>query len=217
MDGTLLHRTRPADGEPIGGFVLLHGRGADENDLFPLFDMLDPDRRLVGATVRGPLSLPPGGAHWYVVRQVGYPDPETFFPTFERLTSWFDSWSNEVGLPTERIAIGGFSQGAVMSYALSLGKGRPSPAALMALSGFMPQVEGFELDLARGELPIAIGHGVYDPVIQVGFGRDARERLQTADIEPLYRESPMDHTIDPDFIFELQPWLAKAIDSRSPS
>jgi phospholipase/carboxylesterase len=213
MSDQLLHRTRPADGEAAGGFVLLHGRGADENDLFPLFDMLDPDRKLVGATVRAPLSLPPGGSHWYIVRRVGYPDPETFFPTFERLTSWFEAWTEEVGLPPEKVVIGGFSQGAVMSYALSLASGRPTPAALLALSGFMPQVEGLELDLARPELPVAIGHGTYDPVIQVGFARDARDRLQSAGIEPLYKESPMDHTIDPDYIHELQPWLAKALEA----
>ena len=55
----------PAAGEPEGALVLFHGRGADENDLFPLLDALDPERRLLGVTPRGPLSLPPGGAHWY--------------------------------------------------------------------------------------------------------------------------------------------------------
>ena len=76
---------RPAAGEPEGALVLFHGRGADERDLFPLLDMLDPERRLLGATARGPLSLPPGGAHWYVVRRVGYPDPETFHSTYAEL------------------------------------------------------------------------------------------------------------------------------------
>ena len=73
---------RPAAADPEGALVLLHGRGADEHDLFPLLDMLDPERRLLGATARGPLSLPPGGAHWYAVRRVGYPDPETFHSTY---------------------------------------------------------------------------------------------------------------------------------------
>ena len=48
----------------------------------------------------------------------------------------------------------------------------------MALSGFIPQVEGFELDLGKAAgLPVAIGHGTHDPVISVEFGRDARDRL----------------------------------------
>ena len=55
---------REAAGEPEGALVLFHGRGADEHDLVPLFDVLDPERRFVGLTPRGPLSLPPGGAHW---------------------------------------------------------------------------------------------------------------------------------------------------------
>ena len=58
--------------------MLFHGRGADEHDLFPLLDVLDPERRLDGYCPRGPLSLPPGGAHWYVVPRVGYPDVPTF-------------------------------------------------------------------------------------------------------------------------------------------
>jgi phospholipase/carboxylesterase len=64
-------RERPAAGEALGALVLLHGRGADEHDLFPLLDALDPERRLDGYTLRAPLSLPPGGAHWYIVPRVG--------------------------------------------------------------------------------------------------------------------------------------------------
>src|SRR3712207_3187104 len=118
MTEQLRHRARPADGEPLGGLVLLHRRGADEKELFPLFDMLDPERKLVGATARAPLSLPPGGAHWYVVREVGYPDPDTFLPTFDRLSSWFDAWCEDAGLPPDKVIVGGFSQGTAMSYAL---------------------------------------------------------------------------------------------------
>jgi hypothetical protein len=44
---------------------------------------LDPERRLVGVTPRGPLSLPSGGAHWYEPRSVGYPEPTTFLSTLE--------------------------------------------------------------------------------------------------------------------------------------
>src|SRR3954468_9978627 len=116
---------RPAAADPEGALVLLHGRGADERDLFPLLDMLDPDRRLLGATARGPLSLPPGGAHWYVVRRVGYPDPETFYATYSELTGWLDGMLAEHGIPPERTVLGGFSQGSVMSYALGLGPHRP--------------------------------------------------------------------------------------------
>ena len=207
---------RPPAGDPEGALVLFHGRGADEHDLFPLLDILDPERRLLGATARGPLSLPPGGAHWYAVRQVGYPDPETFDATYPQVAAWLDGLLAEHGIAPGRTVLGGFSQGSVMSYALGLGAGRPRPAGIMALSGFIPQVEGFEVDLGKAVgLPVAIGHGTHDPVITVGFGRDARDRLVEAGADVLYRESPMGHTIDPAFLRELLPWLRGALESAA--
>jgi phospholipase/carboxylesterase len=207
---------RPAADTPEGALVLFHGRGADERDLFPLLDMLDPERRLAGATARGPLSLPPGGAHWYVVRRVGYPDLETFHSTYPELASWLDDFLAEQGVPPERAVLGGFSQGAVMSYALGLGAGRPRPAGIMALSGFIPEVEGFQLQLGKAAgLPVAIGHGTHDPVISVEFGRDARDRLEAAGADVTYRESPMPHTIDPGFLRELPGWLRATVASAA--
>ncbi|MDP9069391.1 MAG: phospholipase [Actinomycetota bacterium] len=207
--------TRPADGEPDGLIVLLHGRGADEHDLYPLLDMLDPHRRLIGVCPRGPLALPPGGAHWYRVLQVGYPDPTTFRPTFDRLTRWFDALVDELDLMPDRVVVGGFSQGCVMSYALALGAGRPPPAGLIGLSGFMPTLEGFELDLAEvKDWPVAIGHGIYDPVIGVQWGRDARRRLEEAGAHVLYHESPIDHTIDPDFLSVIRSWVERVVPAR---
>ena len=95
---------RDAVGEPEGALVLLHGRGADERDLFPLLDVLDPERRLLGITPRGPLSLPPGGAHWYRLGGIPTPDPDTFFPTFEAAAAFLD----ELPVPIDRVVLGGF-------------------------------------------------------------------------------------------------------------
>jgi phospholipase/carboxylesterase len=213
----LVYLLRPAAGDPEGALVLLHGRGTDERDLFPLLDMLDPEQRLLGATARGPLSLPPGGAHWYVVRTVGYPDPETFHSTYPQLAGWLDELLAEHGIQHERTVLGGFSQGSVMAYALGLGAGRPRPAGIMALSGFLPEVEGFSLDLAGAAgLPVAIGHGTHDPVIPVEFGREARDRLIQAGADVTYRESPMPHTIDPGFMRQLPGWIRGALGSAAP-
>lgn len=206
----LPHRIRDARGEAEGALVLLHGRATSEDDLFPLLDELDPERRLIGVTPRGPLSLPPGGAHWYVVRRVGFPDPSTFEPTLEKLTGWFDSLPEALGVPLDRTVLGGFSQGAVMSYALGLGEGRPRPAAVVALSGFIPTVTGWALDEKLDGFPVAGGHGTYDPIIEVGFGREAKERLERAGADLLWRESPMQHTIDPGYLPELQQFVERA-------
>lgn len=204
---TLRALTRPARGEPEGLLVLFHGRGADEHDLFPLLDVLDPERRLLGVTPRGPLSLPPGGAHWYALYRLGYPDPATFLATYAQVTQWLDG----LGYPPERTVLGGFSQGAMMTHAVGLGAGRPRPAALIALSGFVPEVPGWELDLSPPLPPIAIGHGTYDDVIGVEWGRRARDQLEAAGADVLYREYPLPHAVDPTFLRELAPWLGRRL------
>lgn len=205
----LVYKVRPAAGEARGALVFLHGRGADENDLFPLLDMLDPKRELIGVCPGGPLALPPGGRHWYQVQRVGYPDPDTFFPTFETLAGWLDAFLTDSGLDMARTVIGGFSQGAVMSYSLALGEGRTRPSGLMAFSGFIPEVDGFEIaDADLDGWPVAIGHGTYDPVITVDFGRSAKHRLEAGGAEVTYRESPIPHTIDPGYIAELRAWVS---------
>jgi len=198
---------RPAHGEPEGALVLLHGRGADEHDLFPLLDLLDPDRRLLGVTPRGPLSLPPGGAHWYRLGGIPTPDPDTFRPTFTELAGLLD----ELPVPLERVVLGGFSQGAVMTYALGLGQGRLRPAALLAMSGFVPRVPDFALDLTGLEgYPVAISHGSLDPVISAGFGREAERLLGAAGAAVLWHETPVAHTIDPAIIPELAAFVRRA-------
>jgi phospholipase/carboxylesterase len=205
----LVHRTRHPAGDPEGILLLLHGRGADENDLFPLFDLLDPRATLLGIAPRAPLSLPPGGAHWYVSREVGSPDPATFRDTFALLEGWLEALERDTGIAVDRHVLAGFSQGAVMSYALALGPGRTRPRALVALSGFMPNVPGFDLDVAGArDLPVAIGHGVHDPVIGVEWGRAARSSLEDAGARVLYQESPMAHSIDPSFLSEVAELLA---------
>jgi phospholipase/carboxylesterase len=208
----LEHIVRPPRGEPEGTLVLFHGRGVDEQDLFPLLDEFDPERRLLGVTPRGPLSLPPGGRHWYVIQRVGHPEPHTFGESLARIGELLDGVADRYGVPLARTVLGGFSQGTVMSYAAGLGKGRPRPAGIMALSGFIPTVDGFELDLeSRLGLPVAIAHGTLDPIISIDFARAARERLVEGGAEVLYRESPVPHTIDPRAMPELRAWLEDTI------
>ena len=208
---TLPHRIREAAGEPEGALVLMHGRGTSEDDLFPLLDILDPRRRLLGVTPGGPLHLPPGGRHWYAVPRVGHPDPATFAQGFGALTGFLDG----LGLDWGRTILGGFSQGTVMSYATGLGEGRPLPAGIVALSGFIPTVESWRMrdDVPAG-FPAAIGHGTRDPIISVDFARDARRRLEEAGAEVTYHESEIAHTIDPRFLGSLPAWVDRVVPPR---
>jgi phospholipase/carboxylesterase len=194
----------------------MHGRGTSEQDLAGLFDLLDPERRLHCAAPRAPLQLPGGpGYHWYVVERVGYPDPATFADSFELLGAWLEQLAADTGIPPERTVLGGFSMGTVMSYALGLGKGRPRPAGILALSGFVPEVEGWEPDLdSRRGLPVLISHGSQDPVISVEFARAARALLESAGLDVTYREMPGGHWIDGPTTDAAREWLEKAAPRR---
>ena len=100
-----------------------------------------------------------------------------------------------------------------MSYALSLGRSPDKrPVALLPLSGFMPAVDGLELDLTGLEgFPVAIAHGTLDPIIPVGYSRAARDALAAAGADVAYDESPVGHTIDPQIIPALRGFVASAI------
>jgi phospholipase/carboxylesterase len=199
---------REPAGDPAGALVLLHGRGADERDLFPLLDLLDPERRLLGVTPGGPHRLPPGGRHWYALGGIPTPDPATFAATAPRLAAFLDA----LPVPSDRVVLGGFSQGTVMSYAMSLGPGRPRPAGLVAMSGFLPRVADWPLEPERLRgVPVGIAHGSLDPVIPAQFAAEAEATLTAAGADVLRLSTPVPHMVDPDWIEPLRDLVARAM------
>jgi phospholipase/carboxylesterase len=215
----LIHRERPAAGDPAGLLVLHHGRGADEHDLFDLADVLDPQRQLHVVTPRAPLSIG-GGYHWYLVPRVGHPDGETFRAAGSRLAAFHDELWERTGIGPERTVLGGFSMGTVVSYALGLDGTRPAPAGILAFSGFIPTVDGWQPELAsRPGLPVFIAHGRRDPVIGVEFAHRARALLEAGGLPVQYHESDAAHHIDPAHIPAAVRWLSAALarETREPA
>jgi phospholipase/carboxylesterase len=206
---------RPAAGEPDGLLILHHGRGSDENDLLGLADVLDPERRLHVVTPRAPLSLGGPGYHWYVVPRVGYPDHDTFHAAYQRLASFHDEVWERTGLKPEQTIFGGFSMGSVMSYSLGLGPDRPAPAGIMAFSGFIPTVEGWQPDVPR-DTRVFIAHGRRDPIMEVGFAQRANALLESAGMDVEYHESDAAHHIDPAHVPAARAWVGATLRSGAP-
>ena len=161
------HALRPPAAEPAGAVVLLHGPGATEQDPLALLEVLDPQRRFGGVCPRGTMNVPGAiGYQWYIDREPGYPQRDTFEQTYAVLDEWLGVFAQRTGIPPERTIIGGFSQGAAMAWALVLGQGRPRMGGLLAVSGFIPRVSDFEMDDgAMDGLPVAICHGANDPKV----------------------------------------------------
>jgi phospholipase/carboxylesterase len=214
----LVTAERPAAGDADGLVVLHHGRGSDEHDLLGLADVLDPERRLHVVTPRAPLQLPgwPGN-HWYVVPRVGFPEPRTWRASVEALAALHDELWETTGIGPDRTVLGGFSMGTVMSWSLALDRGRPAPAGVLAFSGFVPTVEGWEPDLAgRPGLRAFVAHGRRDPVIDVGFGRSAAALAREGGLEVTYEESDAAHHIDPAQVPAAIEWLRGTIPAAAP-
>jgi phospholipase/carboxylesterase len=209
----LVYRERPADGDPAGLLVLHHGRGADENDLLGFGDALDPNRRLHVVSPRAPLTLPGWpGFHWYIVPRVGYPDPDSFHAAYEALAELHDGLWERTGLSARQTVLGGFSMGSVMSYSLGLGPGRPAPAGILAFSGFVPVVEGWQPALqGRQDTRVFIAHGRSDPIIGVDFARAARALIEGGGLDVEYEETDGAHHIDPTVVPSAVSWLAATL------
>jgi phospholipase/carboxylesterase len=167
-------------------------------------------------TPRAPLTLPGSpGYHWYLVPRVGYPDPDSFHAARGALAELHDRIWEETGLGPADTVLGGFSMGAVMSYAMALGADRPPVAGILAFSGFVPVVEGWEPELEdRRETRAFIAHGRADPVIEVGFGHRARDLLVAGGLEVEYRESGVGHQIDPSQLADAAAWLDRTVPGR---
>ncbi|MBW3609584.1 MAG: hypothetical protein KY463_14840 [Actinobacteria bacterium] len=100
--------------------------------------------------------------------------------------------------------------GCVMSYATGLGPRRPAPAGILAMSGFIPTVEGWHAELeTRADLPVFITHGARDQVISVDFARDAHRRLEAAGLPVEYHEHTGGHQLDPRTLSRMTDWLAE--------
>src|SRR5918994_338109 len=209
----LVYRERPADGQADGLLVLHHGRGADENDLLGLADVLDPERRLHAVTPRAPLQLDGWpGFHWYVVPRVGYPDPDTFRAAYAALAAFHDELWERTGIAPADTVFGGFSMGSVMSYSLALPAERPPVAGILAFSGFIPIVEGWEASPQdRQATRVFIAHGRRDPVMEVGFARRAKEQLEAGGLDIEYHESDAAHHIDPAHVPAAIDWVGRTL------
>jgi phospholipase/carboxylesterase len=147
-----------------------------------------------------------------VVPRVGYPDHDTFHAAYDTLSALHDDLWERTGVGPERTVFGGFSMGSVMSYSLGLGPGRPAPAGILAFSGFVPTVDGWQPELAgRESTRVFIAHGRNDPIMDVQFARSARALIEAGGLPVEYHESDAGHHIDPAHVPAAIAWLRETL------
>jgi phospholipase/carboxylesterase len=201
---------------PAPALVLLHGRGADEQDLLGLADWLDP--RLAIISLRAPFPLGPG-YHWYELVQIGAAEPVSYASARAQLTACITALPAAYDLDPTRLYALGFSQGAVMTGGLLLAPpAAPAPrlAGAVLLSGYLPldqHMADASPDLA--DVPIFVGHGRQDSLIPVAFGRHTRDELTALGAAVTYHEYPIAHAINEQELSDIAAWLTAQLDKQA--
>jgi len=216
IDSSLHHHVVPPDSREPGphpSLILLHGRGADEEDLLGLADAFSPKLFVIG--VRAPFPFANGGGYtWYDAASAGAPDPDMFRSSCDALSTFLDDASASYPIDRKRIFLFGFSMGAAMAFALTLT--RPHAfRGVLAHSGYIP--EGTHLtvqwDALRG-VDFFIAHGTDDPVIPVMMARRARQLLTAAKASLVYCEYPIGHQISEQSLTDAAAWLNDRLHSQ---
>jgi len=215
---SLTHLTRgPVAAGPTAPplLLLLHGVGSNEEDLFSLAPYLD--ERFLVVSARAPFALDYGGYGWFRIEFTPggmSADVEQAKKSLAMLPAFVDELIGAYGADRRRVYLAGFSQGAMMSLALTLT--RPEKiAGVAAMSGRLPrQVLELEPDAeALAGKPFLVTHGLYDPVLPVENGRAARDYLSRLPVDLTYREYPMQHEVSAESLRDVTRWLTKTLDS----
>jgi len=214
---SLLYVAQPPQMDQHGkapALVLLHGRGADENDLMGLAQYFD--ERLFIISVRAPYPWMHGqGFTWFDIEDIGSPDPAMFAESYARLINFLHEAPKLFPIDHARLNLCGFSMGAMMSYVAALAE--PELVnGVMALSGLIPESTikpGYNWEKVVKK-SFFIAHGVHDSVIPVSFGRRAKELLTDAKAIVTYREYDMDHQISEETLNDMTKWVTNLLDGK---
>ena len=199
---------QPSTRPPL--LILLHGYGANEDDLAGLAPHLDP--RLLLVCPRAPLTLQPGSYVWF---NLGFDADGISFDAAEvqraliQVTEFVAAAASYYQADPARLVLGGFSQGAIVSAAL-LQTAPELLAGVALLSGRVPHAElaGRAPDAALRGKPVLIQHGVHDQVLPVEGARAGRALLEPLGVALTYREYPMGHEISAQSLSDFAAWLA---------
>lgn len=190
--------------------LLLHGYGSDENDLFSFARELPEEFLIVSA--KAPYPLQPYGNAWYAINFDGdggkFNDTNQAIESREIILKFIEELIQTYPIDENNINLLGFSQGAILSYALSLTYPEKIKR-VVALSGYIDpeMISGNPKDKNTENLKIYASHGSVDQVIPVSWARKNKDYLTSFGVNFVYEEFPVGHGVSPQNFFNLKRWL----------
>jgi len=211
---------RAADDPARLAVIWLHGLGADGHDFEPVADELGlgavrfvfPHAPIRPVTINGGMAM----RAWFDILEFGAeaPQDERGIRASAAAVRRLVDREVELGLPSERIVLAGFSQGGALALHTALREER-ALAGVLALSAFLPLAWTLagEKSSANADIPTLMAHGAVDPVIPIEMAALGRRKLEEEGYAVEWREYPMAHTVCFDEIRDIGRWLARLADS----
>lgn len=207
--------------QPTGAVIWLHGLGADGHDFAPIVPQLvSPNERALRfvfphAPVR-PVTLNGGMPMraWYDILSLDRraPQDEAGIRASGAIVDELIRRENQRGIPTERIVLGGFSQGGAIS--LFAGPRYPEKlAGIMGLSCYMLLEDLLPAERTRVnfQTPVLLAHGTQDPVVDIRRGTEAKQLLEAGGYPVEWHTYPMPHSVCPQEADDIAAWLRKVL------
>lgn len=191
--------------------LLLHGYGSNEEDLFSFAEHLPAEYLIISA--RAPYPLPPYGNAWYAITfdsdMNKFSDDAQAVESRDLIAKFIHELIENYPVDKNRVSLIGFSQGAILSYAVALTYPEKIQRVL-ALSGYLNTDIIGDINKEKiAKLRFFISHGTVDQVIPVEWARKAPEYLKNLGLETEYHEYPVGHGVAPQNFHDLLAWLEK--------
>jgi len=207
---------------PVASVIVMHGLGADGNDFVPVVPELGlppglPVRFVFPHAPTRPVTINAGMIMraWYDVLELGGGrEDEAGFRASQAIIEGLILKEKAHGITAGRIVLAGFSQGGAMALQTGL-RHAERLAGLVVLSAYLPlasTVPG-EAHPANRDVPIFMGHGLYDDLIPVARARASRDLLVKQGFRVAWHEYPMPHSVCAEEIRDLGHWLRETLES----
>ena len=206
---------------PTASLIVLHGLGADGNDFVPICEELElaavgpvrfvfPHAPVRSVTINGGYRM----RAWYDILGTDLVRREDEAGLRESIGLVEALIANEKarGVPASRIVLAGFSQGCAMTLLTGL-RHAERLAGLVGLSGYLPLADttAAERSAANRGTPVFLVHGTADPVIPLARARASRDALLALGQPVEWHEYPIEHTVSPEEIADLNAFLLRVL------
>lgn len=206
---------------PVASIIVLHGLGADGRDFLPIAQELDlsavgpvrfifPNAPIMPITVNGGYPMPA----WYdiVGADITSRQDEVGLRRSQAAVEALISHEKSRGIAANRIVLMGFSQGCAMALMTGL-RHAEMLAGIAGLSGYLPlaSLTAAERSPASQRMPIFMAHGTRDGIVPMARASDSRDALKAMGYSVEWHSYPMEHSVCPEEITDLQQWLCRVL------